>query len=465
MQDLLDYLNIAHNYEENLMSSPANALNELPSRESLEAFWMPYTGNRYFKENPLIVSSAEGCYLTTQEGNKVFDGLSGLWCCGMGHGRKEIVEAVSKGIQTLDFSPSFQVGSDLAFKVANKVKALTPDGLDYVFFTNSGSDAADTALKMARAYWRMQGQGTKTRFIGRARGYHGVNYGGMSVGGLGPNRKLFGQGIEVDHLPHTCLEQNQFTKGQPEYGAELADSLEDLVALHDASNIAAVIVEPMSGSGGVVIPPKGYLNKLRSICDKHNILLIFDEVITGFGRTGHAFGADAFGVTPDIMTLAKGLTNGCVPMGAVVSSSNIYQTFMQNSGADYNTEFPHGYTYSAHPVACAAALAAMDVFENQKMVEKVAVLSPYFEQQLHQLKGLKHVVDIRNFGLAGAIEIATFGQEPTKRPFDIFRRCWEAGMFVRCGGNTIQLAPPFVSTKAQIDELFNVLGDAISATQ
>tara|TARA_R110000868_G_scaffold252695_8_gene509407 strand:- start:463 stop:1836 length:1374 start_codon:yes stop_codon:yes gene_type:complete len=454
---------------ETLMSKHANtsdaqALNDLPSRDSLEAFWMPYTGNRYFKDKPLIVTSAQGCYLTTQEGNTIFDGLSGLWCCGMGHGRPEIVEAVSKGIQTLDFSPSFQVGSDLAFKAANKVKELTPDGLDYVFFTNSGSDAADTSLKMARAYWRMQGQGTKTLFIGRARGYHGVNYGGMSVGGIGANRKLYGQGIEADHLPHTCLEQNRFSKGLPEHGVELADRLEDLVALHDASNIAAVIVEPLSGSGGVVIPPKGYLNRLRAICDKHDILLIFDEVITGFGRTGHAFGADAFGVTPDIMTLAKGLTNGCIPMGAVVSSSEIYQTFMQNGGSEYNTEFPHGYTYSAHPVACAAALAAMEVFEEQKMAQKVAELSPYFEQQIHQLKGLKHVVDIRNFGLAGAIEIDSFGNEPTKRPFEIFRRCWDKGMFVRCGGNTIQLAPPFISTKAQIDELFNVLSDAIVAT-
>ncbi len=449
---------------EHTKPSHTDALNDLPSRESLEAFWMPYTGNRYFKDNPLIVTSAQGCYLTTQEGNTIFDGLSGLWCCGMGHGIPEIIQAVTKGIQTLDFSPSFQVGNDLAFKTANKVKELTPDGLDYVFFTNSGSDAADTSLKMARAYWRMKGQGTKTRFIGRTRGYHGVNYGGMSVGGIGSNKKLYGQGIEADHLPHTCLEQNRFTKGLPEHGVELADTLEDLVALHDASNIAAVIVEPMSGSGGVVIPPKGYLNKLRTICDKHDILLIFDEVITGFGRTGHAFGADAFGVIPDIMTLAKGLTNGCVPMGAVVSSREIYQTFMQHGGSEYNPEFPHGYTYSAHPVACAAALASMEVFEKQKMVQKVAELSPYFEQQIHQLKGLKHVVDIRNFGLAGAIEIDTFGNEPAKRPFEIFRRCWDAGMFVRCGGNTIQLAPPFISTKEQIDELFNVLSDAINAT-
>jgi beta-alanine--pyruvate transaminase len=446
------------------MSDNNSSTNTLASRESLEAFWMPYTANRYFKDNPLIVTSAEGCYLTTQEGNTLYDGLSGLWCCGMGHGRSEIIDAVSAGIRKLDFSPSFQVGNSLAFEVANKVKEMTPDGLDYVFFTDSGSEAADTALKMARAYWRQKGQGTKTRFIGRARGYHGVNYGGMSVGGIGANRKLYGQGVEADHLPHTCLQQNRFTKGIPEHGAELADTLEDLVALHDASNIAAVIVEPMSGSGGVIIPPRGYLNKLREICTKHDILLIFDEVITGFGRTGHAFGADAFGVTPDIMTLAKGLTNGCVPMGAVVSSSEIYQTFMQNGGPEYNPEFPHGYTYSGHPVACAAALAAMDIFQKDNMAQKAAELAPYFEQQIHQLKGLKHIVDIRNFGLAGALEINTFGKEPAKRPFEIFRRCWQAGMFVRCGGNTIQLAPPFISSKEQIDELFNVLSDAIIAT-
>lgn len=445
------------------MSESLNSSGVSLSRESLEAFWMPYTSNRHFKDNPLIVTGAEGCYLTTQEGHTVFDGLSGLWCCGMGHGRTEIIDGVSKGIRQLDFSPSFQVGNNLAFEVANKVKEITPQGLDYVFFTNSGSEAVDTALKMARAYWRQKGQGTKTRFIGRARGYHGVNYGGLSVGGIGANRKLYGQGVEADHLPHTCLEQNRFSKGLPEHGVELADALEELVALHDASNIAAVIVEPMSGSGGVVVPPRGYLQRLRELCTKHDILLIFDEVITGFGRTGHAFGADAFGVTPDIMTLAKGLTNGCVPMGAVVSSSEIYQTFMQQGGPDYMVEFPHGYTYSGHPVACAAALAALDIFQQEKMAQKVAQLAPYFEQQIHQLKGLKHVVDIRNFGLAGAIEIATFGNEPAKRPYEIFRRCWQAGVFVRSGGNTIQLAPPFISTKEQLDELFNVLSDAILA--
>ncbi len=447
------------------MSSSAASTNHSADRESLEAFWMPYTANRYFKDNPILVTGAEGCYLTTSEGKSIYDGLSGLWCTGMGHTRSEIVSAVSKGIGTLDYSPAFQVGHPMAFEVANKVKAITPAGLDYVFFTDSGSEAVDTALKMARAYWRQKGQPTKTRLIGRSRGYHGVNYGGVSVGGIGANRKLFGQGIEADHLAHTCLAENKFSKGMPEKGMELANELEEMVALHDASNIAAVIVEPFSGSAGVIIPPKGYLNRLRELCTKHNILLIFDEVITGFGRTGHAFGADAFGVTPDIMTLAKGLTNGTVPMGCVVATNEIYQTFMSQGGPHYNPEFPHGYTYSAHPVACAAALAALDIFEKDNMAAKAAELAPYFEQQLHQFKGTKHINDIRNFGLAGALEIDSFGgNEPAKRPFEIFRRCWEAGVFVRCGGNTIQLAPPFISEKSQIDTLFNVLSDAISAT-
>lgn len=446
------------------MAEQYNNLTDHHNRESLEAWWMPYTGNRYFKDNPIMVTSAEGCYLNTADGKQVFDGLSGLWCTGMGHGRQEIIQAVSKGIAQLDFAPSFQVGNPLAFEAANKLKALTPQGLDYVFFTNSGSESVETALKMARAYWRQKGQASKTKLIGRTRGYHGVNFGGMSVGGIGANRKLYGQGIDTDHLPHTCLEQNRFSKGLPEHGAELADVLEELVALHDASNIAAVIVEPMSGSGGVIVPPKGYLKRLREICTKFDILLIFDEVITGFGRTGHAFGADAFGVTPDIMTVAKGLTNGCIPMGATIASQEIYQTFMQTAGPDYAIELPHGYTYSGHPVASAAAIAAMELFEQEKLADKAAQLAPYFEQQLHQLKGLKHIVDIRNFGLAGSVEIASFGNEPAKRPFEIFRRCWDAGVFVRCGANTIQLAPPFISDKGQIDNLFNVLGDAIQAT-
>jgi beta-alanine--pyruvate transaminase len=440
---------------------------DFSNKESLEAFWMPYTSNRYFKENPIIVTGAEGCQFTTQDGKTVYDAFSGLWCTGMGHGRSEIVEAVSKGIQRLDYSPAFQVGNDIAFEVANKVKKLTPDGLDHVFFTNSGSEAADTAMKMARAYWRLKGQASKTRFIGRSMGYHGVNWGGVSVGGIAANRKLYGQGVDSIHLPHTLLAENRFSKGLPPHkGVELANELETMLMMHDPSNVAAVIMEPFSGSAGVILPPVGYLERIREICSKHNVLLIFDEVITGFGRTGKDFGADAFGVTPDIMTMAKGITNGCVPMGAVVSKGDIYNTFMENGGPDYMVEMPHGYTYSSHPVACAAALAALDIFEKEKMSEKVEALSPYFEEQVHKLKGLKHVVDIRNFGLAAAIEIEAFGgKEPAKRPFEIFRRCWEMGVFVRCGGNTIQVAPLFIASKSEIDHVFNVLSDAILATE
>ena len=447
------------------MSDQTSQVNGSLNREDLEAYWMPFTSNRYFKDNPLLVSSAQGCYLTTSEGKTVFDGLSGLWCSGMGHCRPEIVEAVSKGIGQLDYSPAFQVGNPLAFEVANKVKSITPDGLDYVFLTNSGSDAVETALKMARGYWRHKGQASKQLLIGRSRGYHGVNFGGISVGGIGANRKMFGQGIAADHLPHTWTPQGAFSKGMPEKGADLANHLEEMVALHDASNIAAVIVEPFAGSAGVIIPPVGYLNRLRELCTKHNILLIFDEVITGFGRCGAAFGADAFGVTPDIMALAKGITNGAVPMGATVASSEIYQTFMSQGGPDHMVEFFHGYTYSGHPVACAAASAALDVFVDEDIPAKAAALAPYFEQQLHNLKGTKNIEDIRNFGLAGALQISALNGDPAKRPFDIFRRCWDKGLFVRCGGNTIQIAPPFISDKAQIDTLFNILSDALSVTE
>lgn len=437
---------------------------ELLDRASLESLWMPFTANRYFKDHPLIVTAAQGCYLTSDKGKQIFDGLSGLWCSGLGHGRSEIVAAISQGAQQLDFSPAFQVGSNLAFEAANKLKAMTPAGLDYVFFTNSGSESVETALKMARAYWRQKGESGKSRFIGRSRGYHGVNFGGLSVGGIGANRKYFGQGIEADHLSHTCLWQNKFSKGVPSQGAELADELEELVALHDASSIAAVIVEPFSGSGGVIIPPQGYLKRLREICDKHNILLIFDEVITGFGRTGYDFGADAFDVKPDIMALAKGLTNGTIPMGAAVAKGEIYQTIVAGGGAEHLVEFPHGHTYSGHPVACAAALATLDLFVKDNISQRVAEMAPYFEKQLHNFKGLKHIEDIRNFGLAGALQIASRGGDPAIRPFEIFRRCWEAGLFIRCGGNTIQIAPPFICEKQEIDNLFNLLSDAILAT-
>ena len=334
----------------------------------LDAHWMPFTANRQFKAAPRMMVSAKGCYYTDNQGKQIFDGLSGLWCCGLGHGRTEITEAAMRQIATLDYSPAFQFGHPLSFALANKLKELTPAGLDYVFFTGSGSESADTSLKMARAYWRAKGQAGKTRLIGREKGYHGVNFGGISVGGISGNRKTFGQGIEADHLPHTQLAGNAFSRGMPDKGAELADDLLKLIALHDAGNIAAVIVEPFSGSAGVVIPPKGYLQRLRDICTANNILLIFDEVITGFGRAGAYTGAEAFGVTPDIMNIAKQITNGAQPMGAVLAKKEIYDTFMEQGGPDYMLEFPHGYTYSAHPIACAAGVAALDLLVSERAV-------------------------------------------------------------------------------------------------
>ncbi len=431
------------------------------SRADLESFWMPYTANRQFKDDPRLVVGAEGTELIDAGGRRLFDGLSGLWCTPFGHGRKEIAEAVAGQIGTLDYAPPFQFGHPLAFELANRLTAMAPEGIDYAFFVNSGSEAADTSLKMARAYWRLRGEPQKTKFIGRARSYHGVNLGGTSLGGIGPNRKLFGQLLDADHLPHTVLPGNAFSRGEPEKGAELADALEDLVALHDASNIAAVIVEPMAGSAGVLPPPKGYLQRLRALCDEHNILLIFDEVITGFGRLGAPFAADYFGVTPDIMNLAKVLTNGNLPMGAVLASGEIYRTFMDNAGPDYAIEFPHGYTYSAHPVACAAAMASLDIFEKDDMVGRVNALAPHFENALHGLKQLPHVADIRNLGLAGAIQIEPYPGEPARRPFELVLALWKKGVYVRCGGDTLQFAPPFIATTEEIDRLFALTAEAL----
>ena len=430
----------------------------------LDAHWMPYTGNRDFKANPRLVVGAKGCYYTDADGRQVFDGLSGLWCSGLGHGRSELAEAAGRQLAQLDYSPAFQYGHPLSFELANKLKELTPAGLDYVFFTGSGSESADTSLKMARAYWRTKGLASKTRLIGREKGYHGVNFGGISVGGIVANRKMFGQGIEADHLPHTQLTSNAFSRGMAEQGAELADDLLRLIALHDASNIAAVIVEPFSGSAGVVIPPKGYLQRLREICTAHNILLIFDEVITGFGRCGTYTGAEAFGVTPDIMNVAKQITNGAQPMGAVLVKKDIYDTFMAQGGPDYMLEFAHGYTYSAHPVACAVALAALDLLVKENMVERVKALAPHFENAVHSLKGTKHITDIRNYGLAAGFTIAALPGEPARRPYEIAMAMWKKGFYVRYGGDTIQLAPPFVAERAQIDSLINALGETINQT-
>ncbi|MCB1672295.1 MAG: aspartate aminotransferase family protein [Gammaproteobacteria bacterium] len=422
---------------------------------------MPFTGNRQFKQQPRLMERADGAYYYDTEGRQIFDGLSGLWTCGAGHNRPEIVEAVSRQVATLDYSPGFQFGHAQSFLLANKLVDLTPDGLDHVFFTDSGSETVETALKIARAYWRTRGMPGKTRFIGRQKGYHGVNYGGIGVGGIGFNRKLFGQSIEADHIAHTVLEENRYSRGMPELGAHLADEVEDLVALHDASNIAAVIVEPLSGTAGVLPPPQGYLNRLREICDRHQILLIFDEVITGLGRMGSLTGAEEFGVTPDLLGLAKQITNGAIPLGAVMVRGEIYQSFMDNGGPDYMVEFPHGYTYSAHPVACAAGLAALDVLVNDELVARVRKLAPVLEDAVHGLRGHPLVADIRNYGLAAGLSIVHKAGEPMKRPFELGLRCLSKGFYVRWGGDTVQLAPPFIASEQQVRDLVAALGESL----
>jgi len=432
-----------------------------PGRGPLEAYWMPFTGNRQFKRDPRMIVAAEGVHFIDDRGRRVLDGLSGLWCCGAGHNRPEIAAAVHAQLQTLEYAPAFQFGHPGAFELANRVVSLTPDGLDYVFFTNSGSECVDTALKMARAYWRQRGLPGKARLIGRARGYHGVNFGGTSVGGIGNNRKLFGQAVEADHLSHTLLPENAFSRGLPAHGAHLAEELNELIALHDASNIAAVIVEPVVGSGGVIPPPAGYLRRLREICSANDILLIFDEVIAGLGRCGGLTAAAVFDVTPDILCLAKQLTNGAVPMGAVVARGDIYQTFMDSGGPDYLLEFPHGYTYSGHPVACAAALAALTILEDEALPRRVAERAPQFEAGLHQLSGAPHVSDIRNFGFAGALQLEPHPGEPARRPFEVALRMWEKGFYVRCGADTIQLGPAFVMETGQVDSLLSALGETL----
>ena len=430
-------------------------------RDELEAYWMPSTGNRHFKRDPRMIVAAEGVYFTDDKGRTILDGMSGLWCCGAGHNRKEVTAAVNTQMRTLSYAPAFQFGHPAAFELANKIKALTPDHLDYTFFTNSGSDAVDTALKMARGYWRQKGAGTKTKLIGRAKGYHGMNLGGIAVGGIGANRKLFGQLVDVDHLSHTLSRDMAFSRGMPSSGWELADELSGLVALHDASNIAAVIVEPVAGSAGVIPPPAGYLQRLRDICTANDILLIFDEVITGLGRCGGMTASDVFGVVPDIMILAKQLTNGAIPMGAVVVKEQIYQTFMEHGGPEYMVEFPHGYTYSAHPVACAASIATLDILQQERLPQRVASLAPYFEEALHQLRGLPYVSDIRNYGFAGALALEWYPGEPARRPFEVAMRMWEKGFYVRSGGDTIQLGLAFVMETTHIDSLISALRETL----
>ncbi len=436
------------------------------STAGLAAYWMPYSGNRQFKKDPRMIVAAQGVWYTDDKGRQVLDGHSGLWTTGLGHGRPEITAAVAEQINNLDFAPPFQFGHPKAFELAERVASLMPENLDHVFFTNSGSESADTSLKMARAYWRLKGQPSKTRFIGRVKGYHGVNFGGISVGGIPANRKAFGQGIEADHLRHTLLPENLFSRGMPEVGAHLADELLEAIALHDASTIAAVIVEPMAGSAGVLPPPVGYLERLRAICDANDILLIFDEVITGFGRCGAMTGADAFGVVPDILNVAKQLTNGAVPMGAVIASRDIYDTFMAHGGPEYALEFAHGYTYSGHPVACAAGLAALDVLVDEALPQRVHQEAPFFEEVLHDVLADKpFVTDVRNCGFAGAITLDAYPGEPLRRPFEIAMRMWDKGFLVRYGGDTIQLAPHFVMEREQITSLIQALGESLIENQ
>lgn len=435
----------------------------LASQLKLDSHWMPFSSNRNFQRDPRFIVSAQGSWLTDSDGRKVYDSLSGLWTCGAGHSRKEIQEAVALQLGTLDYSPAFQYGHPLSFMLSERVADLMPGDLNHVFYTNSGSECADTAVKMARAYWRLKGQSTKTKMIGRARGYHGVNIAGTSLGGIGGNRKMFGQLMDVDHLPHTLQPGMVFTKGMAETGGvELANELLKLIELHDATNIAAVIVEPMSGSAGAIVPPKGYLQRLREICNQHNILLIFDEVITGFGRMGTWSGAEYFGVKPDIMNVAKQITNGAIPMGAVIASSEIYQTFMNQTSPEYAVEFGHGYTYSAHPVACAAALATLDLLEKENLIQQSADLAPHFERTLHGVKGAKHIVDIRNCGLAGAIQIAPRGGDAIVRPFEAGMALWKAGFYVRFGGDTLQFGPTFNAKPEDLDRMFDAVGEALN---
>ncbi|MEB3792538.1 aspartate aminotransferase family protein [Acinetobacter sp. IK40] len=427
-----------------------------------QAHWMPFSANRNFHKDPRIIVGAKGAYLVDSTGREVYDSLSGLWTCGAGHTLPEIQQAVSQQLSKLDYSPGFQFGHPLSFQLAEKIIQHMPEKLQHVFFTDSGSESADTAIKMARAYWRIKGKPSKTKLIGRARGYHGVNVAGTSLGGIGGNRKMFGQLMDVDHLPHTLQPDLSFTKGCAETGGiELADEMLKLIELHDASNIAAVIVEPVSGSAGCIVPPTGYLKRLREICDQHDILLIFDEVITGFGRMGKWTAAEYFGVAPDILNFAKQITNGAIPLGGVVASHDIYDAFMQQDLPEHVVEFTHGYTYSAHPVACAAALATLDVLEKQNLLAQSAALAPSFETLLHELKGAPHILDIRNCGLIGAVQLAPRDGDATIRGFELGMKLWKAGFFVRFGGDTLQFGPMFNSTEAQLSRLMNAVGDAL----
>ncbi|MFT3821555.1 MAG: aspartate aminotransferase family protein [Rubrivivax sp.] len=427
----------------------------------LDAFWMPFTANRQFKKEPRLLTRSEGMHYWDDGGRQVLDAVSGLWCVNAGHNRAPIVKAIQEQAAELDFAPTFQMGHPKAFELAAALVKITPPGMNKVFFTNSGSESVETALKMAIAYHRARGEGTRTRLIGRERGYHGVNFGGISVGGIVGNRKTFGTLLTgVDHIRHTHdPARNAFSVGQPAFGAELADDLERLVALHDASTIAAVIVEPMAGSTGVLVPPVGYLQRLREICDRHGILLIFDEVITGFGRTGQPFGALTFGVTPDLMTLAKGITNGCVPMGAVVCQQKIHDAFM--SGPEHLIEFAHGYTYSAHPLACAAGLATLQLYQDEGLLTRAGELQAYFGECVHALKNEPNVIDVRNIGLVAGIELQPRPGDPAKRAYEVFTDCFRQGVLVRVTGDIVALSPPLIVQRTQIDHIVDTLRAAL----
>jgi beta-alanine--pyruvate transaminase len=419
---------------------------------------MPFTANRQFKKAPRMFVGAEGIYYRTADGRDVLDGTSGLWCCNAGHGRPRITEAIAGQARELDYAPAFQMGHPKVFELAARLVTYMPQGIDHVFFTNSGSESVETALKIALAYHRVRGEGSRFRLIGRERGYHGVNFGGISVGGIPNNRKFFGSLLTgVDHLRHTHdLARNAFSRGIPDHGAHLAEDLERLVALHDASTIAAVIIEPVAGSTGVLLPPKGYLERVREICDRHGILLIFDEVITGYGRLGAPFAVEYFGVKPDIVCTAKGLTNGVIPMGAVFVTKAIYDAFMQ--GPEHAIEFFHGYTYSGNPIASAAALGTLDTYEEEGLLTRAAELADYWADGLHALRGLPHVIDIRNLGLIGAIELEPMPGQPTKRAFTAFLEAFDQGLLIRTTGDIIALSPPLIISKAEIDRIFETLG-------
>lgn len=433
--------------------------------QALTRRWMPFTANRQFKENPRMLTAANGMYYEDDKGKKILDGTAGLWCCNAGHGYQQITDAVSNQIQTLDYAPSFQLGHPIAFEFAERLKQVSPEGFNHVFFTGSGSESVDTALKIALAYHRAHGESSRTRLIGRERGYHGVGFGGISVGGIVNNRRHFGSLLTgVDHLPHTHdLEHQRNVKGQPEWGAHFADDLERIVALHGAETIAAVIVEPVAGSTGVLIPPKGYLQRLRTICDQHGLLLIFDEVITGFGRLGAPFAVDYFDVKPDLFTTAKGLTNGVLPMGAVFAQDHIHDAFMQ--GPDNLIELFHGYTYSGHPVACAAGLATLDIYENNKLFDRAGSLAAKWEDKVHSLVDTRHVKDVRNIGMIVGIELESRENAIGSRAYDVFVECFSAGVLIRVTGDIIALSPPLIIEESEIDHLIETLGNILEQTQ